>query len=124
MDASLRHVKTGWINAGHEVEGNVTNAPVAILSMIRCGQKASKSVSKSMLVNYLFNFKLNAKLNCCKFFSRQSFSSNDSRKVAKVAVEDMWYEGKNRPDHSEFPESFGLLNLRMTLFKIKKLLPQ
>ena len=37
----LRDVKTGQINAEHKVEGNVTNAPVAILSMIRCGQKAS-----------------------------------------------------------------------------------
>ena len=36
MDMSLRYVKTTWVSEGHIVEGNVTNAPVFLFSMIRC----------------------------------------------------------------------------------------
>ena len=112
MDASLRHVKTGWIKAGQTVEGNVTNAPVAILSMIRCGQQATKNVSKSKLANDLFNFKRDPILGSCGFFSRDSFSSIDSRNLAEGTVDGIWYEGTSRSDDNKFPESFGLLNLR------------
>ena len=110
MDMSLRHVKTTWINEGHIVEGNVTNAPVTLFSMIRCGQASADHVSKSMLANDLFNFKRDALLGSCGYFSRSSLSSNGSREVAKGTVEGMWYE--RTPDEDKFQASFGLLNLR------------
>ena len=110
MDMSLRHVKTTWINEGHIVEGNVTNAPVALFSMIRCGQTSVDCVSKSMLANDLFNFKRDPILGSCGFFSRYSLSSNGSREVAQGTVEGMWYERTS--DDDKFEASFGLLNLR------------
>ena len=113
MNISLRHVKTAWIKAGHIVEGNVTNAPVALLSMIRCGKQSNNDVSKSMLENDLFDFKRDANLGSCGFFSRHSLSSNNgTREVAKGIVEGMRYEGINRSNQDKFPASFGLLNLR------------
>ena len=115
MDMSLRHVKTTWINEGHIVEGNVTNAPVALFSMIRCGQTSAGFLSKSMLANDLFNFKLDAILGSCGFFSRYSLSSNGSRKVAEGTVEGMWYEPTSNDD--KFQASFGLLNLRGDAFQ-------
>ena len=110
MDMSLRHVKTTWISEGHIVEGNVTNVPVFLFSMIRCGQISAKHVSKSMLANDLFNFKRDANLGSCGFFSRYSLSSNGSRKVSEGTVEGMWYEGTSTDER--FQASFGLLNLR------------
>ena len=110
MDMSLSHVKTTWINEGHNVEGNVANAPVALFSLIRCGKQSVKYVSKSMLANYLFNFKREAELGSCGFFSRYSASNSNFRKVAEGTVEGLWYEATS--DNDEFPASFGLLNLR------------
>ena len=34
MDMSLRPVKIAWVKGGQTVEGNVTNAPVILISMI------------------------------------------------------------------------------------------
>ena len=38
MDMSLRQVKIAWLNEGHIAEGYVTNAPIPLMSLIRCGQ--------------------------------------------------------------------------------------
>ena len=115
MDMSLRHVKTTWINEGQIVEGNITNAPVALFSMIRCGQTSDDCVSKSMIANDLFNFKRDAILGSCGFFSKSSESSNGSREVAEGTVEGMWYE--RTLDDNKFQASFGLLNLRGDAFQ-------
>ena len=115
MDMSLRHVKTTWINEGHIVEGNVTNAPVALFSMMRCGQTSADCVSKSMLANDLFNFKRDPNFGSSGFFSRYSLSSNGCREVAKGTVEGMWYEPTS--DDDKFQASFGLLNLRRDAFQ-------
>ena len=110
MDMSLRKVKIAWIKGGQTVEGNVTNAPVILISMIRCGQQCVESISKSKLANDLFKFKSDPEFGSCGFFSKYSLSSDKSRQVAKGTVEGMWYEGKSNDD--KFPASFGLLNLR------------
>ena len=110
MDMSLRQVKIAWVKGGQTVEGNVTNAPVIFISMIRCGQQCEESISKSKLANDLFKFKSDPDFGSCGFFSKYSLSSNKSRQVAKGTVEGMWYEGKSNDD--KFPASFGLLNLR------------
>ena len=110
MDMSLRQVKIAWVKGGQTVEGNVTNAPVILISMIRCGQQCVESISKSKLANDLFKFKSDPDFGSCGFFSKYSSSSNKSRQVAKGTVEGMWYEAKSNDD--KFPASFGLLNLR------------
>ena len=110
MDMSLRQVKIAWVKGGQTVEGNVTNAPVILISMIRCGQQSVESISKSKLANDLFKFKSDPDFGSCGFFSKYSLSSNKLREVAKGTVEGMWYEGKSSDD--KFPASFGLLNLR------------
>ena len=110
MDMSLRQVKIAWVNEGHIVEGDVTNAPIMLISMIRCGQQSTESFSKSRLANDLFKFKCDSDFGSCGFFTKDSLSSNDSRKAAKGTVEGMWFEGKSNLDN--FPASFGLLNLR------------
>ena len=110
MDMSLRQVKIAWENEGHIVEGDVTNAPIMLISMIRCGQQSTESFSKSKLANDLFKFKCDPDFGSCGFFTKDSLSSNDSRKAAKGTVEGMWFEGKSNLD--KFPASFGLLNLR------------
>ena len=110
MDMSLRQVKTAWVKEGQTVEGNVTNAPVILVSMIRCGQQSVESISKSKVANDLFKFKSDPDFGSCGFFSKYSLSSNKLREVAKGTVEGMWYEGKSSDDR--FPASFGLLNLR------------
>ena len=110
MDMSLRHVKISWTRGGQTVEGDVTNAPVMLISMIRCGELSEESVSKSKLANDIFKFKSDPDIGSCGFFSKYSLSSNKSRHVAKGTVEGMWYEGKLNDD--KFRESFGLLNLR------------
>ena len=110
MDMSLRHVKISWVRGGQTVEGDVTNAPVMLISMIRCGELSEESASKSKLANDMFKFKSDPDIGSCGFFSKYSLSSNKSRQVAKGTVEGMWYEGKSNDD--KFPASFGLLNLR------------
>ena len=110
MDMSLRQVKIAWAKGGQTVEGNVTNAPVILISMIRCGQQCVESISKSKLANDLFKFKSDPDFGSCGFFSKNSSSSNKSRQAAKGTVEGMWYEAKSNED--KFPASFGLLNLR------------
>ena len=108
MDMSLRQVKIAWVKGGKTVEGNVTNAPVILISMIRCGQQSV--VSKSKLANDLFKFKSDPDFGSCGFFSKYSLSSNKLREVAKGTVEGMWYERKSNDD--KFSAPFGLLNLR------------
>ena len=110
MDMSLRQVKIAWENEGHIVEGDINNAPIMLISMIRCGQQSTESFSKSKLANDLFKFKCDPDFGSCGFFTKDSLSSNDSRKAAKGTVEGMWFEGKLNLD--KFPASFGLLNLR------------
>ena len=110
MDMSLRQVKIAWMNEGHIVEGDVTNAPIMLMSMIRCGQQSTESFSKSKLANDLFKFKFDPDFGSCGFFTKDSLSSNESRKAAKGTVEGIWFEGKSNLD--KFPASFGLLNLR------------
>ena len=110
MDMSLRQVKIAWVKGGQTVEGNITNAPVILISMIRCGQQSVESISKAKLANDLFKFKSDPDFGSCGFFSKYSLSSNQLREVAKGTVEGMWYEGKSNDD--KFPASFGLLNLR------------
>ena len=118
MDVSLRQVKITWKSGGRIVEGDVTNAPVPIISMIRCGQQSPGSFSKSKLANDLLNFKCDAKIGSCGFFTKDSKSHNNLRKVAKGTVEGMWFEGKSDRDFKgksgldTFQTSFGLLNLR------------
>ena len=70
MDVSLRQVKITWKSGGRIVEGDVTNAPVPIISMIRCGQQSPGSFSKSKLANDLLNFKCDAKIGSCGFFTK------------------------------------------------------
>ena len=110
MDLSLHQVKIAWVKGGQTVEGNVTNAPVIFISVIRCGQQCVESISKSKLANDLFKFKSDPDFGSCGFFSKYSLSSNKSRQVAKGTVEGMWYEAKSNDD--KFPASFGFLNLR------------
>ena len=110
MDMSLRQVKTTWVNKGHIVEGDVTNALIMLISMIRCGQQSTESFSKSKLANDLFKIKCDPDFESCGFFTKYSLSSNDSRKAAKGTVEGMWFERKSNLD--KFPTSFGHLNLR------------
>ena len=111
MDMSLRQVKIAWVdNEGHIVEGDVTNAPILIISMIRLGKQSTQFFSKSKLANDLFEFRPNPYFGSCGFFTKDSLSSNDSRKTAKGTVEGLWFEAKS--DVVEFPASFGLLNLR------------
>ena len=110
MDMSLRQVIITWVNKGHIVEGDVTNALIMLISMIRCGQQSTESFSKSKLANDLFKFKCDPDFGSCGFFTRYSLSSNDSRKAAKGTVEGMWFERKSNLD--KFPTSFGHLNLR------------
>ena len=110
MDMSLRQVKIAWVNEGHIVEGDVTNAPIPLISFIRCGLQSSESFSKSRLANDLFNFKCDPNFGSSGFFTKASLSSNDSRKTAEGTVEGMWFEGKSSDD--KFAASFGLLNLR------------
>ena len=110
MDMSLRHVKIAWTRGGQTVEGDVTNAPVMLISMVRCGELSEESASKTKLANDMLKFKSDPDIGSCGFFSRYSLSSNKAREVAKGTVEGMWYEGKSNAD--KFPASFGLLNLR------------
>ena len=109
-DMSLRHVKIAWVKENQTVEGNVTNAPVILISMIRCGQQSVQSISKSKLANDLFKFKSDPNFGSCGFFSKHSLSSNKLREAAKGTVEGLWYEGKSNND--KLSASFGLLNLR------------
>ena len=115
MDMSLRQVKIAWANEGHIVEGDVANAPIPLISMIRCGQQSTEIFSKSKLANDLFKFKCDPDFGSCGFFTKDSLSSNDSRKAAKGTVEGIWFEGKSNLD--KFPASFGLLNLRGDAFQ-------
>ena len=110
MDVSLHQVKLAWMNGSHIVEGDAINAPIPIISMIRCGQQSSESFSKSKLANDLFKFKCDPDFGSCGFFTKDSLSSNDSRKIAEGTVEGMWFEGRSNDE--KFPKSFGLLNLR------------
>ena len=66
--------------------------------------------SKSKLANDLFNFKCDPHFGSCGFFTKDSLSSNDSRKAAKGTVEGTWFEGISKEDN--FPAPFSLLNLR------------
>ena len=70
MDMSLRQAKVAWVNKGHVVEGDVTNAPVMLISMIRCGQQSTESFSKSKLANDLFKFKFDPDFGSCRFFTK------------------------------------------------------
>ena len=45
-DMSLRQLKITWVKGGQTVEGNVTNAPVILVSMIRNGRQSVESFSK------------------------------------------------------------------------------
>ena len=110
MDVSLRQVKTAWMNGSHIVEGDVTNAPIPIFSLIDCRKQSSKSFSKSKLANDLFKFKCDNEFGSCGFFTTHSLSSNGSRTLAEGTVEGMWFEVN--PNDKKFQASFGLLNLR------------
>ena len=110
MDMSLRQVKISWQNEGHIVEGDVTKAPILLISMIRCGNQSTERFSKSKLANDLFKFKCDSEFGSCGFFTRESLASNYLRKAANGTVEGMWFEGK--PNLDKFPTSFGILNLR------------
>ena len=109
MDMSLRQVKIAWVKEGQTVEENVTNAPVILISMIRCRQESVESISKSKLANDLLKFKSDPYFGSCGIFSKYSSSSNKLREAAKGTVEGIWYERKLNDD--KFPTSFGLLNL-------------
>ena len=37
---SLCQVKIAWVKGNQTVEGNITNAPVILISMIQCGQQS------------------------------------------------------------------------------------
>ena len=39
MDMSLRQVKIAWVRKGHIVERDITNDPILLISLIRCGQQ-------------------------------------------------------------------------------------
>ena len=108
MDMSLRQVKIAWKSQGHIVEGDVTKAPILLISMIRCGHQSNESFSKSKLANDLFKFKYDTNIGSCGFFTKESLTSNCLRKVANGTVEGMRFES----NQEEFPASFGLLNLR------------
>ena len=110
IDMSLRQVKIAWVIEGHIMEGNLTKAPIMLISMIRCGQQSTEGFSKSKLANDLFKFKYDPDFGSSEFFTKDSLSSNKSRKAAKGTVEGMWCEGK--PNLDKFPASFDLLNLR------------
>ena len=110
MDMSLSQVKIAWLNEGHITEGDVTNAPIPLMSLIRCEQQSTESFSKSKLANDLFKFKCDPDFGSCEFFTKNSLYSNDSRKAAKGTVEGIWFEGKWNLD--KFQAWFDLLNLR------------
>ena len=77
MDMLLRQVKIAWLNEGHIAEGDVTNAPIPLMSLIRCGQQSTESFSKSKLANDLFKFKCDSDFGSYGFFTKNSLSSND-----------------------------------------------
>ena len=55
---SLCQVKIAWVKGNQTVEGNITNAPVILISMIRCGQQPVGRISKSKLANDFSNLKV------------------------------------------------------------------
>ena len=55
---SLCQVKIAWVKGNQTVEGNITNAPVILISMIRCGQQSVGRISKSKLANDFSNLKV------------------------------------------------------------------
>ena len=77
MDMSLRQVKIAWVRKGHIVERDITNAPILLISLIRCGQQSTGTFSKPKLANNLFNFRCDPHFGSCGFFAKASLSSND-----------------------------------------------
>ena len=73
MDMSLRQVKVAWVNKGHIVEGDVTNVPIMLIFMIRCGKQSIESFSKSKLANDLFKFKFDPDFASCGFFTKTRY---------------------------------------------------
>ena len=55
---SLCQVKIAWVKGNQTVEGNITNAPVILISMIRCKQQSVGRISKSKLANDFSNLKV------------------------------------------------------------------
>lgn len=98
------------MNESHIFEGDVTNAPIPLISFIRCGQQSTQSFSKSKLANALFKFKCDVDFGSFGFFTKGFLSSNDSRQTAEGTVEGLWFESKSNRDILQ--ASFGLLNLR------------
>ena len=115
MDVSLRQVKIAWMNGSRIEERDVINATVPIISMIRCGQQSSEMFSKSKLANDLLKFRADSDFGTCGFFTKDSLSSNNARKISEGTVEGMWFESTS--NDAKFPASFGLLNLRGNCFQ-------
>ena len=110
MNRSLHQVKITWLRKVHLMEWAPTNAPIFLISMMRCGLQSFESFSKSKLENGLFRFKCYSDFGSCGFFTKHSLSSNILRQAANGTAEGMWFESSSNYDR--FPASFGLLNLR------------
>ena len=56
MFLSLRQAKINFVNGGHFVKEDVTNATIMLVSIVNCGKEPQETFSKSKLANYLFEF--------------------------------------------------------------------
>ena len=119
MDVSLGWISLSWnLRMKQFIEKNATEAELPVVTMLRLGNL--KHISKSKLGNELI-----AKGEY-GYFTRESQSNNNLRKVANGLVEALWFlktkcsdSDKNRSTKKEFSHSFCLLNLRGDAFDHK-----
>ena len=72
MFLSLRQAKINFVNEGHFVKEDVTNATIMLISIVDCGKEPQETFSKSKLANYLFEFQ------CDPYFGEfRSFFTKD-----------------------------------------------
>ena len=109
MNTSLHQIKISRIFGCNRKEGNVTIAPIPVVSMTRIGKMSQSFISKSKFGNDLLNFKVDAKTGSCGFFTRDSGASNNRRKLAEGNIDGIWYQNSDKL--GTFACSFTLLNL-------------
>ena len=56
MFLSLRQAKINFVNKGHFVKEDVTNATIMLISIVNCGKERQETFSKSKLANYSLEF--------------------------------------------------------------------
>ena len=64
----LRQAKINFVNEGHFVKEDVTNATIMLISMIDCGKQPQGNFSKSKLANDLLEFQFDPYFGTCGFF--------------------------------------------------------